>query len=54
MPYALFATVVLASLVALALVGLQAWVVAAVAIPFAIAYLLFDRRMKARQEREGT
>ena len=50
LPYALVAAVVAASLLAIVLIGLEAWVVLAVAVPPAILYVLYDRRAKRRHE----
>jgi len=53
MPYALIAGVVVASIVAVALLGVQAWVAPAFTLPLALLYLVFDRRMKRREEAGG-
>lgn len=53
LPYALFAAVVVASIVAIVLAGTQAWVVPAIALPFALAYVLYDRRLKLRERDRG-
>ena len=52
-PYALVAAVVLASILSLVLLGGQAWVVPVVALPPAIAYLVYDRRAKQREGGSG-
>lgn len=49
LPYALFAGIVLASILAVVLAGPQAWVVPAIALPATLAYVLFDRRLKQRE-----
>ncbi len=51
MVYIVLAGVVLVSLLAMAIVGLDAWVVPVIVIPIVAVYGLFDRRMR-REERE--
>jgi uncharacterized membrane protein YoaK (UPF0700 family) len=52
MPYSLVGGVILASLLAPAFLGADGWIAPLAVLPFAIVYLLIDRRLKQR-EREG-
>jgi membrane protein implicated in regulation of membrane protease activity len=53
LPYAMFAAVAAACVVAIVLLGAQAWVVPVIALPAAVAYILYDRSLKRREERSG-
>ena len=48
-PIALFAAVAVACVISIVLLGAQAWVVPAVSLPPAFAYILLDRRLKQRE-----
>lgn len=52
-PYALVASVVAASVLALVLAGGQAWPVPVVALPPALLYVIYDRRARRREGRSG-
>ena len=51
-PYSLVGGVILASLLAPAFLGADGWIAPLAVLPFAIVYLLIDRRLK-HAEREG-
>ncbi len=51
-PYSLVGGVILASLLAPAFLGTDGWIAPLAVLPFAILYLLVDRRLK-RAEAEG-
>jgi integral membrane sensor domain MASE1 len=53
LPYGVFTAVILGSILALVLLGAQAWVVPVVALPPAVGYILYDRRLKRQGERAG-
>ncbi len=53
MPYSIAATAVLASLLCPLFIGLQGFIVTAAVLPFAIAYLVFDRALKRREAEQG-
>jgi uncharacterized membrane protein YoaK (UPF0700 family) len=53
MPYTLIVGVVIVSFIAMLIVGFDAWFVPLVVVPFAVLYLLFDRRMRDRTRGEG-
>lgn len=48
LPYGVFTACILGSVLALVLLGAQAWVVPVVALPLALGYILYDRRLKQR------
>ncbi len=52
MPYWIVAAAIAASLLCPLFIGAQGFIVTAAVLPFAIAYLLFDRALK-RREAEG-
>ena len=51
-PYSLVGGVILASLLAPAFLGTDGWIAPLAVLPFAIVYLLIDRRLRLK-EREG-
>ncbi len=53
LPYAMFAAVVAACIVAILFLGAQAWVVPVIALPATGAYILYDRSLKRREEHQG-
>ena len=52
-PYWIVGSVILVSLLCPLFLGLQGFIATAAVLPFAIAYLLVDRRLR-RREAEGT
>ncbi len=50
LPWGVIGGVLLVSLLAPLFVGAEGWVVPLVVLPFAVAYLLFDRRTKHREQ----
>ena len=51
LPYGVFTACILGSILSLVLLGGQAWVVPVVALPLALGYILYDRRLKQRDAR---
>ncbi len=49
MPYSLVAGVILASLLAPVFLGADGWIAPLAVLPFAIVYLVIDRRLKRRE-----
>jgi hypothetical protein len=52
LPYGIFAAVILGSILALVLLGGQAWPVPVVALPLALVYIVYDRRLKGQGDRD--
>ena len=50
MPYTIVGGTVLASFLAPAFMGWDVWYVPLIVLPFGIAYLLFDRTLKGRED----
>jgi len=50
LPWGIVGGVLLVALLAPLIIGAEGWLVPLVVLPFAIAYLLFDRRTKHREE----
>ena len=53
MPYVIIVGVLLVSLLAPLFLGADLWFVPLVVLPFAVIYLIADRRMARREERHG-